>query len=172
MNDEGWWFQAVEGFLWRTDGRTDISDCRVAFATEKVTWLTQWNEGTNIWMVMRFKSSLYGREQYQYFNYSLSITVHSLSNKSRIQVVGVINTFALSTLKYDKTQDQYLLMLTIEQFKWNRVWTFMQQHNGQHSVLEKYEIICGNKMQIVAFFLETWWTWIIIILTFDRWRSR
>ena len=38
MNDEGWWFQAVEGFLWLTDrltdGRTDICDCRVAFATE------------------------------------------------------------------------------------------------------------------------------------------
>ena len=34
-DDEGWWFQAVEGFCRRTDGRTDICDCRVAFATEK-----------------------------------------------------------------------------------------------------------------------------------------
>ena len=38
-NDEGWWFQAVEGFWFmtdrRTDERTDICDCRVAFATEK-----------------------------------------------------------------------------------------------------------------------------------------
>ena len=33
-NDEGWWFQAVEGFCRHTDGRTDICDCRVAFATE------------------------------------------------------------------------------------------------------------------------------------------
>ena len=37
MKDEGWWFQAVEGFWLRTDGRTDICDCRVAFATEKET---------------------------------------------------------------------------------------------------------------------------------------
>ena len=35
MNDEGWWFQSVEGFLWLTDERTDICECRVAFATEK-----------------------------------------------------------------------------------------------------------------------------------------
>ena len=40
LKDEGWWFQAVEGFCdWRTDGqtneRTDICECRVAFATEK-----------------------------------------------------------------------------------------------------------------------------------------
>ena len=34
-NDEGWWFQAVEGFCRLTDRRTDIFDCRVAFATEK-----------------------------------------------------------------------------------------------------------------------------------------
>ena len=34
MNDEGWWFQAVEGFCFRTHERTDICDCRVAFATE------------------------------------------------------------------------------------------------------------------------------------------
>ena len=33
--DEGWWFQAVEGFWWLTNRRTDICDCRVAFATEK-----------------------------------------------------------------------------------------------------------------------------------------
>ena len=38
MNDEGWWFQAVEGFCRQTDGRTDICDCRVAFATEKMVW--------------------------------------------------------------------------------------------------------------------------------------
>ena len=38
MNDEGWWFQAVEGFLWLTDERTDICECRVAFATEKTHW--------------------------------------------------------------------------------------------------------------------------------------
>ena len=40
MNDEGWWFQAVEGFWFmtdeRTNGRTDICDCRVAFATESL----------------------------------------------------------------------------------------------------------------------------------------
>ena len=40
INDEGWWYQAVEGFLWLTDGLTDISDCRVAFATENL--LTKW----------------------------------------------------------------------------------------------------------------------------------
>ena len=38
MNDEGWWFPAIEGFCRLTDrqmdGRTDICDCRVAFATE------------------------------------------------------------------------------------------------------------------------------------------
>ena len=34
MNDEGWWFQAVEGFCRQTNERTDICDCRVAFATE------------------------------------------------------------------------------------------------------------------------------------------
>ena len=34
MKDEGWWFQAVEGFWGQTDKRTDICDCRVAFATE------------------------------------------------------------------------------------------------------------------------------------------
>ena len=35
MNDEGWWFQAVEGFCFMTDWQTDnICDCRVAFATE------------------------------------------------------------------------------------------------------------------------------------------
>ena len=45
MNDAVWWFQAVEGFCWQTDIRTnkqtDICDCRVAFATEKIdasTW--------------------------------------------------------------------------------------------------------------------------------------
>ena len=40
MNDEGWWCQAVEGFCRQTDRqtneRTDICDCRVAFATENV----------------------------------------------------------------------------------------------------------------------------------------
>ena len=41
LNDEGWWFQAVEGF-WgqtnkQTDGWLDISECKVAFATEKMT---------------------------------------------------------------------------------------------------------------------------------------
>ena len=35
INDEGWWFQAVEGFCFMTDWQTDnICDCRVAFATE------------------------------------------------------------------------------------------------------------------------------------------
>ena len=34
LNDEEWRFQAVEGFCRRTDGRTDICGCRVAFATE------------------------------------------------------------------------------------------------------------------------------------------
>ena len=40
MNDAVWWFQAVEGFWLMTDGRTnertDICDCRVAFATENI----------------------------------------------------------------------------------------------------------------------------------------
>ena len=40
MNDEGWWFQAVDLLCWHTDGRknkqTDICDCRVAFATENL----------------------------------------------------------------------------------------------------------------------------------------
>ena len=35
MNDEGYCFQDVEGFLWLTDERTGICECRVAFATEK-----------------------------------------------------------------------------------------------------------------------------------------
>ena len=39
INDAVWWFQAVEGFWFmtdrQTDERTDICDCRVAFATEK-----------------------------------------------------------------------------------------------------------------------------------------
>ena len=35
MNEEWWWFQAVDGFLWLTDRQTDICECRVAFATEK-----------------------------------------------------------------------------------------------------------------------------------------
>ena len=43
MNDEGWWFQAVEGFCFmtdeRTNKRTDICDCRVAFPTEKMLHL-------------------------------------------------------------------------------------------------------------------------------------
>ena len=34
MKDEGWWFQAVEGFCFMTDERTDICNCRVAFVTE------------------------------------------------------------------------------------------------------------------------------------------
>ena len=34
MNDEGGWFQAVEGFCKLTDKQTDICDCRVAFVTE------------------------------------------------------------------------------------------------------------------------------------------
>ena len=38
-NDEGWWFQSVEGFCCLTDRlmneQTDIGECRVAFATEK-----------------------------------------------------------------------------------------------------------------------------------------
>ena len=41
MNDEGWRFQAVEGFCFLTDGRTDICECRVAFATEKLPSLQQ-----------------------------------------------------------------------------------------------------------------------------------
>ena len=44
MNDEGWWFQAVEGFWLQTDRRTDritdICDSRVAFATENYPNLT------------------------------------------------------------------------------------------------------------------------------------
>ena len=43
INELGWWFQAIEGFCRRTNeqttGRTDICDCRVAFATEKVTFI-------------------------------------------------------------------------------------------------------------------------------------
>ena len=42
MNDEGWWFQAVEGFLWLTDGQTNERTnghlwIYVTFATEKWT---------------------------------------------------------------------------------------------------------------------------------------
>ena len=37
MNDARWWFQAVEGFCRQTDKQTDIGDCRVAFATEKLS---------------------------------------------------------------------------------------------------------------------------------------
>ena len=33
-NDEGWWFQAEEGFCFMTDRRSDICNCRVTFATE------------------------------------------------------------------------------------------------------------------------------------------
>ena len=39
MNDEEWWFQAVEGFCFLTDGRTDICNCRIAFATENVMYM-------------------------------------------------------------------------------------------------------------------------------------
>ena len=43
LNDEGWWFIAVEGSWFmtdkRTDERTDICDCRVAFATEKPNFI-------------------------------------------------------------------------------------------------------------------------------------
>ena len=43
MNDEGWWFLAVEGFWFmtdkqtdgQTDGQMDICECRVTFVTEK-----------------------------------------------------------------------------------------------------------------------------------------
>ena len=42
MNDEGLWFQAVEGFCFRTDKQTnkqtDICDCRVAFAIENLNF--------------------------------------------------------------------------------------------------------------------------------------
>ena len=34
LNDEGWGFLAVEGFWFMTDERTEICECRVAFATE------------------------------------------------------------------------------------------------------------------------------------------
>ena len=47
IKDEGCWFQAVEGFWFMTDGRTDICDCRVAFATENsqklMETLRNWN---------------------------------------------------------------------------------------------------------------------------------
>ena len=43
MNDAGgWWFQAVEGFWLRTNERTDICDCRVAFATENENNKGRW----------------------------------------------------------------------------------------------------------------------------------
>ena len=35
MKDEGWWFQAVEGFCRQMDRQTEICDCWVTFATEK-----------------------------------------------------------------------------------------------------------------------------------------
>ena len=51
LNDEGWWFLAVKGFWFmideqtngQTDERTDICECRVAFATENFycIWDTQ-----------------------------------------------------------------------------------------------------------------------------------
>ena len=44
-NEEGWWFQAVEGFWWRTNKRTDICDCRVAFATGNDS-IQKWYDGT------------------------------------------------------------------------------------------------------------------------------
>ena len=55
MNDEEWWFQAVEGFCRRTDGRTDICDCRVAFATEKYYWIiTREESNKGGWNVQMF----------------------------------------------------------------------------------------------------------------------
>ena len=43
VNDEGWWFQAVEGFCRQTNRqtneRTDICDCRVAFSTENIKYV-------------------------------------------------------------------------------------------------------------------------------------
>ena len=49
MNDEGWWFQAVEGFAdRRTDERTDICDCRVAFATENYMISMWWYNPVNV----------------------------------------------------------------------------------------------------------------------------
>ena len=35
MKDDGWWFQAVEGFWLQTDRITDIGECRVAFSDKK-----------------------------------------------------------------------------------------------------------------------------------------
>ena len=35
-NDEGWWFQAVDGFWLWTEKLTDICECRVAFETENL----------------------------------------------------------------------------------------------------------------------------------------
>ena len=51
MNDEGWWFQAVDLLCWHTDGQknkqTYICDCRVAFATEKT-----YNKGFLNWEIL------------------------------------------------------------------------------------------------------------------------
>ena len=44
-NDEGLRFLAVEGFWFMTDKRTDICECRVAFATEKLKSATFSNLG-------------------------------------------------------------------------------------------------------------------------------
>ena len=62
MNDAVWWFQAVEGFWFMTDGqtnkRTDICDCRVAFATEnnkqnfRANMYTIFIEGTSLFSVV------------------------------------------------------------------------------------------------------------------------
>ena len=45
MKDEGWGFQAVEGFWGQTDDWTNISECRVAFATDWKKWLNYQEAG-------------------------------------------------------------------------------------------------------------------------------
>ena len=41
MNDEGRWFQAVDGFWLMTDRQTDICDCRITFMTENYVYKQQ-----------------------------------------------------------------------------------------------------------------------------------
>ena len=55
-NDEGWWFQAVEGFCFR---RTDICNCRVAFVTEKGWFKCQYKNRKHYLILNKMSFSLW-----------------------------------------------------------------------------------------------------------------
>ena len=64
IKDEGWLmkdddFKLLRGFdLWRTDGRTDICDCKVAFATENVEQNATRPCADLVWIVLSYQAFL------------------------------------------------------------------------------------------------------------------